>query len=319
MVYQALMEAVAASPCIVGVHPFGQQYIAPPQGPTFAGSRRKVHDLMYTFAHIGRSDGSPHRHSRCSPNPRLPMTALLLIFLAGALFLVLERVFPGRNQPHSPGWYGRAVFLNLAQLGVVLLGGVTWAVWMQGPSLLSIASLPAVLQGFVCWFVGTFVFYWWHRARHGSNLLWQGLHQIHHSASRIETLTAFYKHSLEITINSVLSTAIVFPLLGASLEGAPWYSFFAAVGEFYYHANLRTPRWTGYFIQRPEHHSIHHQHAVHRFNFGDITWWDRLFGTFREADGFAARCGFDEGQEERLAQMLMFRAADSHPNRRVRN
>ena len=238
------------------------------------------------------------------------MPPLFLIFILGACFLLLERIAPGRHQRHAPGWYVRAILLNLAQLGVVLIGGVTWTVWLQGASVFSIAALHPVTQGFVCWFVGTFFFYWWHRARHRSHLLWQGLHQIHHSASRIETLTAFYKHPVEIALNSILSTAIIFPLLGASMEAAPWYSVFAALGEFYYHANIRTPRWTGWFIQRPEHHSIHHQYDVHDFNYGDITWWDRLFGTFRETDTFASQCGFAEGREQRLAEMLMFKNVD---------
>ena len=234
------------------------------------------------------------------------MIPILLIFVLGAIFLTVERVAPGRSQPQASGWYLRAILLNLTQLGVVLLGGVTWSLWLHGASVISIASLHPVLQGFLCWFVGTFCFYWWHRARHKSNFLWQGLHQIHHSASRIETLTAFYKHPLEITINSIFSTMIVFLLMGASLEAAPWYSFFAAFGEFYYHANIRTPRWTGYFIQRPEQHSIHHQYELHDFNYGDITWWDRLFGTFREAPDFVSRCGFDTGCEQKLVQMLLF-------------
>ena len=235
------------------------------------------------------------------------MSPLLLIPVFGVFFLVLERIAPGRCQAQSSGWYVRAVLLNLAQLGVVLLGGVTWAVWLHGASAFSISTLHPALQGFICWFIGTFVFYWWHRARHKSNLLWQSLHQIHHSASRIETLTAFYKHPVEILLNSILSTAIIFPLMGASLGAAPWYSFFAALGEFYYHANIRTPRWTGYFIQRPEHHSIHHQYDVHDFNYGDITWWDRLFGTFRDANSFAPQCGFVSGREQRLREMLLFR------------
>lgn len=215
---------------------------------------------------------------------------------------------PGRELPHSPGWYFRACSLNAAQLGVYVLGGITWGVWLQGPSVFALGSYFApVVQGFICWFVGTFVFYWWHRARHSYSLLWRSLHQVHHSASRIETLTAFYKHPFEIGINSLLSTAIIFPLLGAAVEAAGWYAFFAAVGEFSYHANIHTPRWWGYFLQRPEQHSIHHQIEVHDFNYGDITWWDRIFGTFREADSFARQCGFSEPKEQRLPAMLLMR------------
>jgi sterol desaturase/sphingolipid hydroxylase (fatty acid hydroxylase superfamily) len=234
------------------------------------------------------------------------MNLLVLISAVGVLFLAAERLFPGRLLPESRGWYRRALILNGAQFAIVVIGGSTWNRSLQGPSLFTIDGvLPALAQGFVCWLVGTFVFYWWHRARHESDFLWRTLHQIHHSASRIETLTSFYKHPLEIAINSVLSGAIIFVLLGASVEAAGWYSFFAALGEFYYHANLKTPRWTGYFLQRPEHHSIHHQLGVHRYNYGDITWWDRLFGTFREAADFAPRCGFDGESEQRLGCMLL--------------
>ena len=47
------------------------------------------------------------------------MEALSLTFVYPGVFLVLERVFPVRALPHSPGWYLRAVFLNAAQLGVM--------------------------------------------------------------------------------------------------------------------------------------------------------------------------------------------------------
>jgi len=32
----------------------------------------------------------------------------------------------------------------------------------------------------------------------------------------------------------------------------------AALGEFLYHTNCRTPHWLGYVLQRPEMHRIHH-------------------------------------------------------------
>ena len=236
------------------------------------------------------------------------MDPLLLIFVAAIVFLCLERVFPGRSLPDSPGWYACAASLNAVQLGIVLLAGVTWNVWLQGPSLFHIADLGTpFLQGSLCWFVGTFVFYWWHRARHASDVLWTGLHQIHHSATRIETLTSFYKHPLEIALNSVLASTVVYVLLGASIEAAGWYNLFAALGEFYYHSNLRTAHWTGWLLQRPEHHSIHHQRDVHNFNFGDITLWDRLFGTFRDVAVFAPACGYYGDREARLADMLVFK------------
>jgi sterol desaturase/sphingolipid hydroxylase (fatty acid hydroxylase superfamily) len=234
----------------------------------------------------------------------LPMSIICALTF---VFFVFERLVPGRTLPEAPGWYLRALLLNSCQLGIIVLAGVTWNRWFQGHSLLHLshAGTP-LLQGFIGWFVGTFVFYWWHRARHDVNFLWNVFHQVHHSPTRIELLTAFYKHPAEIAADSILASVLLFSVLGVSVTGAAWFNVFAVFGEYFYHSNIRTPRWFGYFLQRPEHHSIHHELDVHRFNFGDITWWDRLFGTFREAEDFAPHCGFPDNHESKLAAMLVF-------------
>jgi sterol desaturase/sphingolipid hydroxylase (fatty acid hydroxylase superfamily) len=243
------------------------------------------------------------------------MLQMGLIFGIAILFLALERILPGRELPEAPGWYARAVFLNACQFVIVLLAGITWNRWLQGRSLLHLShSVPALGVGFLGWFVGTFIFYWWHRARHEVNFLWRTCHQIHHSPSRIELMTAFYKHPIEIAANSVIASIIVYSVLGGSLQAGAWFNVFAAVGEYFYHSNLRTPHWLGFFIQRPEHHSIHHELDVHDFNYGDITWWDRLFGTFRDTDNFAEKCGFPLSRERHLGRMLLFRDNYSGPS-----
>ena len=236
------------------------------------------------------------------------MVPFAIIAAATVLFFVLERILPGRQLPEAPGWYARAAFLNICQVGIVLLSGLTWNRWMQRWSLFRIsAMMPAPVQGFLGWLIGTFVFYWWHRARHDVDFLWRVFHQVHHSPSRIELLTSFYKHPVEILADSTIASAIIFVFLGASPEAGAWFNVFAVLGEYFYHSNLRTPHWLGYFIQRPEHHSIHHQLDLHGFNYGDITWWDRLFGTFRETEEFAAQCGFPKDHEKNLGDMLVFR------------
>ena len=236
------------------------------------------------------------------------MSIGLLVIGIAIVFFTAERMFPGRTLPNSSGWYYRAIFLNFSQFSIVMLAGVSWDTWLRHLSVFDISqSMSAPAQGLLSWFIGTFVFYWWHRARHESGFLWQGLHQIHHSASRIEILTAFYKHPVEMMANSIIISFVLFSFLGATPEAAAWFNLFAATGELFYHSNLKTPHWVGYVMQRPEHHSIHHEFNVHKYNFGDITWWDRLFGTFKDTDKFAARCGFKEGQEQKIGDMLLFR------------
>lgn len=236
-------------------------------------------------------------------NPILPS---LLVIAATALFPLLERLFPGRPLPKVPGWYPRALLLNGAQLLVTLATARLWVEIFGDVSLFHLArwNIPFA-EGFVAWFVGTFFFYWWHVIRHKRGW-WLAFHQIHHSPSRIETLTSFYKHPLEILSDSLLAALVLYPLLGCSMTGAFWNNFFAATGEYFYHANVRAPKWLRYFIQTPQLHSIHHQYGVHKYNFSDLPFWDRLFGTYKDTTEFADRCGFPTGAEEKLVEMLAF-------------
>ena len=231
----------------------------------------------------------------------------IMVIVATVLFLILERVFPGRELPNSKGWYGRALLINLAQLLIILATARLWIHIFGGVSLFKFSSWDMPLaEGFVGGFIGTFFFYWWHRLRHAKRF-WLVFHQVHHSPSRIEILTSFYKHPVEILSDAILSALVLYPFLGCSLMGAFWYNFFGATGEYFYHANVRTPKWLRFFIQTPELHSIHHQYDVHKYNFGDIPMWDRLFGTYKDATEFAGRCGFPKGAEEKLGDMLVFK------------
>lgn len=232
-----------------------------------------------------------------------------IIIAIGLFFLAWERIWPDQALPHAPSWWLRAIGANAAQLGVVLLAGETWDVVMHRASVLEVASWKAApwVEGTLGYLVATFVYYVWHRARHVSNFLWLGLHQFHHSPVRIETITAFYKHPLELVANSVISSLSSYTLLGLSIEGAAWVALFSAISEFFYHMNVRTPRWIGYIIQRPEMHRIHHERGVHSSNFGDLPLWDMLFGTWRNPDRFAGECGFEPPREQRVLDMLLFR------------
>ena len=232
---------------------------------------------------------------------------IALIFVVSVVFLVVERVWPGRTLPKVRGWYGRAVCMNVMQVALIGAGGLVWNSYFREYALLPLGDWSSpFLEGFFYWFVGTFIFYWWHRLRHAKGF-WLIFHQIHHSPSRIEVLTSFYKHPIEIVADSIIAGFFIYFVFGGSAIAGAWTSLFGAAGEYFYHSNIRTPLWLGWFIQRPEHHSVHHQLGVHKYNFGDLTIWDRLFGTFREAPDFAEHCGFPGTSEEQLAEMLVFK------------
>lgn len=226
----------------------------------------------------------------------------------GAAFVLVEKIRPASNLPRVRAWWPRVVAVNLVQLGIVVLGGFTWDRWFSGFSLFRLRDhFGAVTQGVVAYVVASFVYYWWHRLRHESRILWLLCHQLHHSPRRIEVVTAFYKHPVEILLNSILSSSIAYALLGASVEGAAIYTFLAGLAEFFYHWNVDTPHWVGYLIQRPESHRVHHQKGHHSQNYGDLPVFDMLFGTFHNPKRFEATCGFDDFREDRFSDMLLFR------------
>ena len=206
------------------------------------------------------------------------------------------------------------LLINGAQLAVVLLAGISWGRWLSSASVFHLSQrVGDVSAGLIAYFIATFIFYWWHRVRHESDFLWRIFHQIHHSAQRLEVITSFYKHPIEMVVNSVIGSLLVYTLLGLSLEAAAVYTLCTALGEFFYHANVRTPHWVGWFFQRPEMHRIHHEYGHHKNNYGDITWWDMLFGTYENPKTWNGRCGYEDEREQRLVDMLRFRDVHKAP------
>ncbi len=232
---------------------------------------------------------------------------MMIIIALGALFMVAERVFPDQRLEEVPGWWGRVIIVNILQLGIVLLGGVTWNIWFAKYSLLSLQSTCSfTFQILIAYVVITFVYYWWHRWRHDSQFLWLTCHQLHHSPSRIETITSFYKHPVELIANGILIACINFTVLGITTDAGLWVTFVTAAAEFFYHMNIRTPRWIGFFLQRPEMHRIHHQRGKHYNNFADLPIWDMLFGTYENPPTVTTPCGFRRERELSFVKMLAF-------------
>ena len=97
--------------------------------------------------------------------------------------MIAERLRPGRLWPKVVGWWPRALLLSAVQIGSVYLAGLSYDGWIGGhrPWSADGLGLPAAVA--LGYLVHTFVYYWWHRARHAVGPLWRWVHQIHHSPS----------------------------------------------------------------------------------------------------------------------------------------
>jgi len=232
------------------------------------------------------------------------MNVTLVVTAVAVVMMIVEALRPGRRWPQVRGWWLRAIALNAVQVGSVFLAGASYDRWMAGRRLWAATELGTTAGAAIGYLAITFVYYWWHRARHQSAWLWRWFHQVHHSPQRIEIITSFYKHPLEILVNGVLSSAILYLGLGLTPAAAAGAVALSGLGELVYHWNVTTPYWMGFVFQRPESHCVHHQEGVHSFNYSDLPLWDMLFGTFRNPRRFEARCGMGPQGELRLAEML---------------
>src|SRR3546814_14705338 len=106
---------------------------------------------------------------------------------------------------------------------------------------------------------------------------------------------------------TVLSSLCLVLVVGLSAQAATLVLYATTFMSVFQHSNIRTPRWLGYLLQRPERHSVHHQRGVHAYNYSDLPLFDIVFGTFRNPRDIAPEHGFCQGASERVPQMLELR------------
>lgn len=235
------------------------------------------------------------------------MQSVLAVLALGLAMLALEQAAPARQFDQVTGWWPRAIALTAVQAAVALLAINTCDRWLPGLALSRLGGHGVFADAVLGYLALTFTYYWWHRARHEIPLLWRWLHQLHHSACRIELLTSFYKHPAEIVANALLSSLVVYIVLGLSPETAAIVVTLSGLAELFYHWNVRTPYWLGFLVQRPESHCVHHQRERHTNNFADLPLWDMLFGTFENPHKAPRKCGFGPEVEQRLPELLLGR------------
>jgi len=232
------------------------------------------------------------------------------------LLCVMERLLPARELPRVRGWSltGIGFFAVYASISWFLPQALP-AAWFES-SLLDGGALGVAGGALVGYAATTLAGYAWHRAAHRVPLLWRMFHQMHHAPRRLDAAGAAVFHPTEMALYTVLGVVVMGPLLGLDPTAASIVGLLGVFNAVFQHANLRTPRWLTWFMQRPEAHSIHHSHGVHAWNYSDFPLWDRLFGTYREGLGFQPRVGFDAPQEARWLAMALFQ--DVHAEQRDR-
>lgn len=236
------------------------------------------------------------------------MEAILtpLIPATYVLCLILERIFPARQLPKIKGHLLRGVLAFVMSGLINALLPMALVTALAGRSLLHLSGLGLMAGALLAFVVTDFLSYGLHRLMHNVHFIWRWTHQAHHSAERLDIAGAAYFHPFDIAITTALTT-LTAGALGVSADAAALAGFIGFFYAMFQHLNVRTPRWLGYIIQRPEAHSVHHARGVHAYNYGNLPFADLLFGTFRNPADFMPEAGFWDGASARVGALLLGR------------
>lgn len=133
-----------------------------------------------------------------------------------------------------------------------------------------------------------FVIWGQHRMVHAVPLLWR-VHRVHHADLDYDVTTGARFHPFEILLSMTIKLAAV-ALLGAPVVAVIAFEVLLNATAMFNHGNVRLPGAVDRAVRRvlvtPDMHRVHHSLASDESNtnFGfNLSWWDRLFGTYRAA------------------------------------
>lgn len=242
-----------------------------------------------------------------------------------ALFVVLAALewrWPrNRNLPKRASRW--PVNLGLAVLNTLVLRLLTpvlaffVAVWAQqrGLGLFNMVSAPGWLAVAISLLALDMTIYWQHRLMHVVPVLWR-LHRLHHTDLALDVTSGVRFHPLEIVFSLAVKVGAVV-LLGAPPLAVLAFEVLLSSFSLFTHTNLALPlpldRVLRWLVVTPDMHRIHHSvlRDEHDRNFGfNASWWDRLFGSYRDAPSqpqATLRLGlndFREDGEQRFPALL---------------
>lgn len=226
---------------------------------------------------------------------------LLAVYL---LMVALDLVVPARSFPKLRFWRLQGVAFLVLYLAISSTLPFVWDSHFAEYRLFDLTSLGTLGGAAVGLLVHQLVAYVWHRAMHRVPFLWRWFHQMHHSAERIDVFGAFYFSPLDMLGFALVGSLSLVLVAGVAPEAALVINTLLTFIAFFNHSNVRTPRWLGYIIQRPENHALHHERGVHAHNYADISIIDMLFGTWKNPATWSGVGGFYDGASRRILEML---------------
>ncbi|MFM1892420.1 MAG: hypothetical protein RLZ44_1497 [Pseudomonadota bacterium] len=122
---------------------------------------------------------------------------------------------------------------------------------------------------------------------HAVPALWR-LHRVHHADLDYDLTTGARFHPIEIILSMLIKFAAIM-VLGPPVVAVVLFEVILNGMAMFNHGNVRLPagldRALRWLVVTPDMHRVHHsvEDDETNSNFGfNLSWWDRLFGTYRE-------------------------------------
>jgi len=132
-----------------------------------------------------------------------------------------------------------------------------------------------------------FVIWLQHVMVHAVPALWR-LHRVHHADPDYDMTTGARFHPIEIILSMLIKFATI-TVLGPPVIAVLIFEVILNGMAMFNHGNVRLPlaldRALRWFLVTPDMHRVHHsvEDDEANSNFGfNLSWWDRLFGTYRD-------------------------------------
>ena len=222
--------------------------------------------------------------------PVIRLSAFAGVF---AVMVLWEVLAPRRARvvPRLARWPSNLglVALNTLLMRLILpttAVAVALAVEAQGIGLLHVLNLPSGLAFVLALVLLDLAIYLQHVLFHKVPVLWR-LHRMHHADVDVDATNGLRFHPIEILLSMGIKFAVI-ALVGAPAAAVVVFEVLLNGLAVFNHSNVsiseRMDRALRWFIVTPDMHRIHHSWYAEECNsnYGfNLTWWDRLFGSYR--------------------------------------
>lgn len=214
-------------------------------------------------------------------------------FLGFLIIIAVWETFSPRRNLTKRKWLRWYSNLGLVALNSLLIRfafstsavGFSFLAKENSWGLLNNYHLPSFLPLFLSIILLDLAMYLQHVMFHAVPILWR-IHRMHHADLDYDVTTGVRFHPIEMILSMVIKFGIIF-IIGAPPISVVIFEILLNATAMFSHGNIYVPinadRVLRWFLVTPDMHRIHHSIRTDETNsnFGfNLTWWDRLFGTY---------------------------------------